>query len=797
MKRMRAAVVLLFLTLSAVGPLEARAAESKVLWEVVRLRADGKAERDENHQLQLSTDVHVGEHVALREGDQLLGGVQQYTLRLPNAGSVHLRRQKDGSDFLWTFYVPEAAAVGSRSAAAEQEYPVTPQPAGGSALPNGVPSSYVLALRVYPRQTPQVSEIYPATVERGGRLLVSGSGFLAPSGRVTLRIGEPGTPVPTEEVASDGSSFVARVPADTRLAGEQPAAVSVWGLDAKPSLDATESASRIVVRGHAQVWVPVGVALFGTAFVIWLIVALPLADLRKKLPASEQTNCLKAMLYEPENQTYSLSRAQFFLWTLVILFCYLFLQTARVMIEQRWAYVSLSGFTYTFLISLGTLVAASATSSAKGAKGAGEVHPAPSDLILHGGVLAPERVQQALWTVVAAGWLLVFTVMTYRSATSLPEIPADMLGLMGISSLGYLGGKLARKPGPVIEEVIVAQGTMLHGVAQHSVAAVVLKVYGQHLAAAAAVRVLLGGKDQRGKELEAIEIPKPGIRDLLLDPEHPNEFVKGLWIELPGRVVDWLGAPRKIILINLDGQRAVHELTPPMITEFIPTPAAPDGAFTVSIKGQRIASGARLDFVGLGRSAELTGARADWRADFSRGAPWRPVGEEIAITNPDGQATRYRWTASQTVPGGVLQPLAPDAGAAPSSAIAAQAVGLSPQLPAFQPPSQPLPPQSPQTPPRSGPAEPAAEIGFSRIDFGSTPAGGLLTARGQGIKTGAQMECLLPSKEIHFKQDPLDSNRWSAGVDAAQTWAGVPLTYRLTNPGEPPIERTLQITSAS
>src|SRR5207302_7513248 len=42
---------------------------------------------------------------------------------------------------------------------------------------------------------------------------------------------------------------------------------------------------------------------------------------------------------------------------------------------------------------------------------------------------------------------------------SLPEIPQNFLYLMGVSSAGYLGGKLVRKPGPVIKTLSVAKLT--------------------------------------------------------------------------------------------------------------------------------------------------------------------------------------------------------------------------------------------------------------------------------------------------------------------------------------------------
>ena len=42
----------------------------------------------------------------------------------------------------------------------------------------------------------------------------------------------------------------------------------------------------------------------------------------------------------------------------------------------------------------------------------------------------------------------------------LPKIPEGFLYLMGISSFGYLGGKLARKPGPIIDEILAEKSSL-------------------------------------------------------------------------------------------------------------------------------------------------------------------------------------------------------------------------------------------------------------------------------------------------------------------------------------------------
>ena len=104
------------------------------------------------------------------------------------------------------------------------------------------------------------------------------------------------------------------------------------------------------------------------------------------------------------------------------------------------------------LVSAGTSVLATGITSSKGSKGAGEVHPTLGDFITTGGVVAPERLQFVVWTVVGIFTFLTIVFMSDALTLSdLPTIPNGFLELMGISSAGYLGGKLARKPGPVIK----------------------------------------------------------------------------------------------------------------------------------------------------------------------------------------------------------------------------------------------------------------------------------------------------------------------------------------------------------
>jgi len=89
---------------------------------------------------------------------------------------------------------------------------------------------------------------------------------------------------------------------------------------------------------------------------------------------------------------------------------------------------------------------------ARGPKGAGEIRPRLSDLITMGGVVAPDRVQYLVWTIVGAiGYMLTIHSLDPREISSLPSIPTTLLALGGVSAAGYIGGRLASKVGPVVD----------------------------------------------------------------------------------------------------------------------------------------------------------------------------------------------------------------------------------------------------------------------------------------------------------------------------------------------------------
>jgi hypothetical protein len=165
---------------------------------------------------------------------------------------------------------------------------------------------------------------------------------------------------------------------------------------------------------------------------------------------------IRKLLLDPETNTYSLSKLQFYAWTAAALFAYSYLYVSKVLVQHlAWPDIpsSLPGIVG---IGAGTAIGSQVVTNTMGSKGAGGELPSPSDFLTSGGVAAPDRIQMFLWTIFG---VIAFCVGVLQKAPGaireIAPVPEGMLYMMGLSAAGYLGGKLARKPGPVISEVFV------------------------------------------------------------------------------------------------------------------------------------------------------------------------------------------------------------------------------------------------------------------------------------------------------------------------------------------------------
>jgi hypothetical protein len=173
---------------------------------------------------------------------------------------------------------------------------------------------------------------------------------------------------------------------------------------------------------------------------------------------------MKAMILDKQTNTYSLSILQFHMWTAATLFGYTYFALSRLFVQRGGIIADVPGGVPGIVgigIGAGTAVAAQLIQGVN-PKGAGEETPSPSDLVTSGGAIAPDRVQMLVWTFIAVGMFIAAVLAQAPSKIQgLPEIPTTLMQLMGLSSLGYLGGKFARKPGPNILELSIIPATAL------------------------------------------------------------------------------------------------------------------------------------------------------------------------------------------------------------------------------------------------------------------------------------------------------------------------------------------------
>jgi len=282
---------------------------------------------------------------------------------------------------------------------------------------------------------------------------------------------------------------------------------------------------------------------------IWTAVILAvLAAIISLILWRRRANIVNLFFIDKETNTYSLSRLQFYLWTLVAIVSYSYLFISRSFAQGKLEFIDIpDGLPGIVLISAATTVFAVGISDTKGSKGSGQIDPQPSDFISAGGNIVPERLQFFVWTLV--GVIIYMIVVIFQNPgqiQGLPTIPSGFLQLSGISSLGYLGGKLARKPGPVIS-------SMDPTTYDESSKELTLVINGSNLSKDATFKIQKGSK-------EFINLPKDvSVTPEIIDSEASDaSLAKVLKIVIPSTENNWpkVQLPYKLTICNPDGQFA-------------------------------------------------------------------------------------------------------------------------------------------------------------------------------------------------------------------------------------------------
>jgi hypothetical protein len=366
------------------------------------------------------------------------------------------------------------------------------------------------------------------------------------------------------------------------------------------------------------------VAVFVIALVILLIPILLIRKMIAKQIAAEDSEeaaaysrrnrleqYLTALFLDRETATYSLSKFQFYLWTAVSVMGYLYLAASRAYVQGVWTFIAipenLPGIVF---ISGATGALALVATNSRGPKGAGDVHPSLADFVCSGGVVAVERVQFLIWTIIGAlMFLWLSLVQTPVDILELPKVPESFLQLMGISSLGYLSGKFARKPGPIINDVSVKLGTFTPPKKEDAGApaptprpATILTIRGRILSPDADFKITYETKDKKTatKEVSLTDHFAPlGVKVAETDDQTSKQekTAKKLEITVDQPNLDWLNGATKLLISNPDGQTAgwamprLPKITGDIKAELVPataTPASPQ-LLKLTLTGENLA----------------------------------------------------------------------------------------------------------------------------------------------------------------------------------------------------------------
>jgi hypothetical protein len=159
-------------------------------------------------------------------------------------------------------------------------------------------------------------------------------------------------------------------------------------------------------------------------------------------------------------------------------------------------------------VSAATTVAAVGITANRGSMGAGPLEPSFADFISCGGMVAGDRFQFFVWTLVGfLGFLLLVLLADPSTLKELPDVPQGFLYLMGISAAGYLGGKVVRVPGPVIHQLLAYATPLRDTQGKEQPVKLTIDLKGENLSTDAAIKI--DGAQLRPKDEFTIAEVKP------------------------------------------------------------------------------------------------------------------------------------------------------------------------------------------------------------------------------------------------------------------------------------------------
>jgi hypothetical protein len=310
---------------------------------------------------------------------------------------------------------------------------------------------------------------------------------------------------------------------------------------------------------------------------------------------------------DQQTNSYSLSKFQLLAWTGVAVFSYIFVFFCRTLIQWNFTFPAIpSGWPTLLGLSAATTVAAVGITSNHGSKGAGPISPSMADFITSGGLVASDRFQFFVWTLVGcAGFLVLVLSQDPSTLKDLPVVPEGFLYLMGISATGYLGGKLVRLPGPVVSELLVT--TVVPAVATVSPAQITINVKGQNISQNALVKV-----DDDSLRADQFSIKPLKVQDQAPDSSFCSEI--DLTLKDASAYVEGV---HNLTLTNKDGQMATCSFPADPLTinrnQVFPAGTQPTA---VEVNGENFADGITAEWTnGGGAMTPIAPAQVQKKSD--------------------------------------------------------------------------------------------------------------------------------------------------------------------------------------
>ncbi|MDX1960396.1 MAG: IPT/TIG domain-containing protein [Leptospiraceae bacterium] len=152
-------------------------------------------------------------------------------------------------------------------------------------------------------------------------------------------------------------------------------------------------------------------------------------------------NFLDMILIDKSTYTYSLSRFQAVIWTVTLTGSYLYVALCNGLLLGNGIIPDFNPtLTGLMSISYGGLVAAGGLSSKRPKNEILRIPPSLSNLFCSGGSIDIARLQLFGFTIIAI-IIYLYNLVKANPLNGLPDIPVTLLGLLGVSQTGYLGGK--------------------------------------------------------------------------------------------------------------------------------------------------------------------------------------------------------------------------------------------------------------------------------------------------------------------------------------------------------------------